>query len=279
MAPSDPYSRQRSFWARVQPQADGCWLWTGAVRKAGYGSFAVKRNGRWTYTTSHRWAFEDRGGAIPDGYEVDHLCRRTSCVRPDHLEAVTGAENKRRRKMPAVAIDRSPRPLPTFPPAPPHVVRAPRLPGSPRTRSPICRNGHDKREVGTVRNGKRMTCAACRSAQYLQRRKGGAHGTETHCPGSHEYTIENTYRRPDGSRECRTCVRERNWRAHYTRLGRPTPPERVARQGDERQCPEGHDMVDPTNVGELHRRGRLERYCRTCRREINRRYRQRKLDQ
>lgn len=27
----------------------------------------------------------------------------------------------------------------------------------------------------------------------------------THCPRSHEYTPENTYVAPDGSRECREC--------------------------------------------------------------------------
>lgn len=32
---------------------------------------------------------------------------------------------------------------------------------------------------------------------------------KTHCPRGHAYTAENTYVRPRGSRECRTCNRLR----------------------------------------------------------------------
>lgn len=31
------------------------------------------------------------------GLELDHLCRMTCCINPDHLEVVTPAENCRRR--------------------------------------------------------------------------------------------------------------------------------------------------------------------------------------
>lgn len=37
----------------------------------------------------------------------------------------------------------------------------------------------------------------------------------THCPRGHEYTEENTYRRPDtGHRDCRICRRERTNKCH-----------------------------------------------------------------
>ena len=36
-------------------------------------------------------------GPIPDGREIDHLCRNHRCVNPDHLEPVTHLENMRRR--------------------------------------------------------------------------------------------------------------------------------------------------------------------------------------
>lgn len=35
------------------------------------------------------------------------------------------------------------------------------------------------------------------------------HKNKTHCINGHEYTKDNTYTRPDGSRECRSCRRKR----------------------------------------------------------------------
>jgi hypothetical protein len=45
----------------------------------------------------HRKHYEQFKGPIPDGLEIDHTCRNTRCVNPEHLEAVTHAENLRRR--------------------------------------------------------------------------------------------------------------------------------------------------------------------------------------
>jgi HNH endonuclease len=45
----------------------------------------------------HRVVYERAFGPIPEGYEIDHVCRHPRCVRLDHLEAVTGAENLRRQ--------------------------------------------------------------------------------------------------------------------------------------------------------------------------------------
>lgn len=206
----DGNDRRRKFWARASPTEDGCWIWTGALRANGYGSYAVRPGGRWTYTTAHRHAYKELVGPVPFGYEIDHLCRNRACLRPDHLEAVTIAENRRRRDIRyAPDIDRTPRPLPVIPPPPPVPPR--------RNPATHCPNGHDKRVVGTVKNGKNITCAACRADQVARKRKGGAHGTETHCPHGHEYTEENTYRRRGGSRECKTCVRARNRAAHRRR--------------------------------------------------------------
>lgn len=45
-----------------------------------------------------------------------------------------------------------------------------------------------------------------------QRRAPRARDVDTHCIHGHEYTFENTFRRPDGRRLCRTCQRN-----HYVR--------------------------------------------------------------
>ena len=45
---------------------------------------------------AHRVAYELFVGPIPDDHQIDHLCRNTPCVRPDHLDPVLPIENTRR---------------------------------------------------------------------------------------------------------------------------------------------------------------------------------------
>lgn len=70
----------------------GCWLWTGAANLYSYG---VIGNGDRSdlVTLVHRAAYEDLVGPIPEGLDLDHLCRNRICCNPDHLEPVTRAEN------------------------------------------------------------------------------------------------------------------------------------------------------------------------------------------
>ena len=70
----------------------GCWLWIGSGHSAGYGS--IFYNGKSDY--AHRVSYILQYGEIPDGLQIDHLCRVRSCVNPDHLEAVTPRVNTKR---------------------------------------------------------------------------------------------------------------------------------------------------------------------------------------
>jgi len=62
----------------------GCWVWQASKNPFGYGFFNDKKT-----HIAHRWAYQYFKGEIPKGLVIDHLCKNTSCVNPDHLEAVT----------------------------------------------------------------------------------------------------------------------------------------------------------------------------------------------
>ena len=71
---------------------NGCWLWLGGTDTSGYGQLWL--NGR--QKLAHRYFYEMAYGLIPEGMQIDHLCRVRRCVNPDHLEVVTHIENIRR---------------------------------------------------------------------------------------------------------------------------------------------------------------------------------------
>jgi len=76
---------------RVEINGAGCWIWTGATSN-GYGKIGRGRSGEGEEYT-HRLAYMELVGTIPEGLTVDHLCRVRSCCNPEHLEVVTNAEN------------------------------------------------------------------------------------------------------------------------------------------------------------------------------------------
>jgi hypothetical protein len=72
-----------------------CWIWQRALNNKGYGL-----TGRGSTTgrqrAAHRYFYELEFGPIPEGKQLDHLCRQPACVRPGHLEPVTRAVNLQR---------------------------------------------------------------------------------------------------------------------------------------------------------------------------------------
>lgn len=88
-------SERDRFWSKVIKTAT-CWEWSGALNPGGYGRFTQGR----TSVAAHRYAYEHMVGPIPDGLDLDHLCRNRRCVRPDHMEPVTNQVNVLRGEAP-----------------------------------------------------------------------------------------------------------------------------------------------------------------------------------
>lgn len=65
-----------------------CWEWTGA-RSDGYGH--IRSAG--AVRLAHRVVWETLVGPVPEGMELDHLCRNRGCVNPDHMQVVTHRTN------------------------------------------------------------------------------------------------------------------------------------------------------------------------------------------
>lgn len=79
---------------RTSLTPSGCWEWRGTTNAKGYGN--IRRDLDGPIEAVHRVSYEHFTGPIPPGLEIDHLCFKRNCVNPDHLEAVTHAENVRR---------------------------------------------------------------------------------------------------------------------------------------------------------------------------------------
>lgn len=78
----------------VVDEETGCWNWQRTKNGRGYGlrwNMDAKRN-----ELAHRVCYQRERGEIPEEWDIDHTCRNTSCVNPDHLEAVPHSVNVQR---------------------------------------------------------------------------------------------------------------------------------------------------------------------------------------
>jgi hypothetical protein len=120
---------------------DDCWPWLGKINDGGYGIiWGGADNPR--ELRAHRVMYEIHRGPIPDGLDLDHLCRVRHCVNPAHLEPVTRRENLRRS--PIIDWDRT-----------------------------HCKRGHEFTEANTyiTRSGYR-NCRECHRLGERARRRG-----------------------------------------------------------------------------------------------------------
>ena len=77
---------EERFWGKVEKAEGGCWLWRGGCQR-GYPMFW---NGEATVRAT-TWLL----GPLPVGFQRHHICKTTTCVRPDHLRVVTTSEHRR----------------------------------------------------------------------------------------------------------------------------------------------------------------------------------------
>ncbi len=106
---------EQRFWGKTdkngpipsfRPELGPCWIWIGAIDSRGYGSSGTpgQKGSRGAHVISYEFSF----GQVPQGLELDHLCRIRLCVNPSHLEAVTHRINVLRgATIPAANIHRT----------------------------------------------------------------------------------------------------------------------------------------------------------------------------
>lgn len=163
---------------------NGCWIWQRGTSPSGYGNWHSRG-----VHGAHRLSYVTFKGPIPSGYDIDHLCQVTTCVNPDHLEAVTPEENRRRQTQ----------------------------------RRTHCVHGHEFTTENTRMYRGSRACRRCHAAKqraYMEARRTPR--DPNCCRRGHGFTAENTrIESVDGrpARRCRQCIRDR--RRERAERGKP----------------------------------------------------------
>jgi hypothetical protein len=107
---------------------NGCWQWQRPLSD-GYGHLTF----RGEPYTAHVFSWLSHGKTIPDGEQLDHLCRNRACVNPDHLEPVPPGVNTQRGDCPNMRL---------------HI-------------SGFCKDGHRMTPDNVYRSNKGLSCKRC----------------------------------------------------------------------------------------------------------------------
>lgn len=116
--------------SRIVIDGNDCWNYP-TLNEGGYGVIGMGGRGAPTRRT-HRLTYESFVGTIPDGTEIDHLCRNRACCNPAHLEPVNRSTNVRR--------------------------------GLRKTSQSHCANGHMFSEQNTKQTKRQRVCIECSRA-------------------------------------------------------------------------------------------------------------------
>lgn len=113
----------------------GCWDWT-AGSWGGYGRFRYDGGNK-----AHRFSYEYHNKTKLNDLVIDHLCKNTLCVNPEHLEAVSFGENSTRRNL--YEFDYN------------------------KIKKDVCKNGHIIADNPYVRPDGYVECKTCRTKRML----------------------------------------------------------------------------------------------------------------